>query len=238
LSGSFVPLGLPPLKTLLLWDIDGTILSAKGAGRAALSESLAKSFGISSDLSHIDMYGRTDRWIYRQMLKYFQLEQSDANFALLEKNYLQALPSQIRSKGVDLLPGAREVIEQGAQRGDITQGLLTGNLRRGAQIKLASYPLWEHLRFGAFADDSEDRNELPPHAIRRAREHAGQDFKPEHIWIIGDTPHDIACGRHSGLRTLALATGKHSIEQLKAEQPSAVLQDLTDTAAFWRVIQG
>jgi len=237
LPASFVPLASLPLKTLLLWDIDGTILSAKGAGRAALSESLAKSFGISSDLAHIDMYGRTDRWIYRQMLQSFHLELSEVNFKKLEDHYFEALPAQLGAKGIGLLPGVPEVIEEGFRRGDIMQGLLTGNLRRGAELKLTPYGLWEKLKVGAFADDSEDRNQLPPHALRRASELAGHDFRPEQVWIIGDTPHDIACGHHNGLRTLAVATGKHTMEQLAAEKPCALLSSLADSKSFWTAIE-
>lgn len=224
------------MKTLLLWDIDGTLLSAKGAGRAALCESLAKSFGISSDLSHIDMHGRTDRWIFRRILRHYRLEESKGNFELLEENYMRALPAQIQDKGVSLLPGVQEIIQEAAGRVDVAQGLLTGNLRRGAQIKLSPYPLWEQLRFGAFGDDSEDRNELPPHALRRATSECGCEFPPERTWVIGDTPHDITCGRQSGLRTLALATGKHSTAQLASEQPTALLESLADSKAFWEII--
>lgn len=226
------------MKTLLLWDIDGTLLSAKGAGRAALCEALANSFGIASDLSHIDMYGRTDRWIFRQMLTYFKLESSIGNFQLLEENYMKALPKHLESKGISLLPGVREIVSQGLKRDDVAQGLLTGNLRRGARIKLSPYGLWDDLPFGAFADDSEDRNELPPHALRRATEDTGHHFTPERVWVIGDTPHDIACGRHNSLRTLAVATGRHSTAQLDAEQPTALLENLSDPKAFWEIVTG
>jgi len=226
------------LKTLLLWDIDGTLLSAKGAGRAALCESLANSFGISSDLAHIDMYGRTDRWIFRQMLQHFQLDLTYSNFERLEDNYMHALPKHLESKGIGLLPGVMEIINQGLERQDVTQGLLTGNLRRGAKIKLGASGLWEKLSFGAFADDSENRNDLPPHALRRATERTGHAFAPERVWIIGDTPHDITCGQHNGLSTLAVATGKHSSAQLAAEKPTALLENLSDSKPFWQIVTG
>lgn len=224
------------MKTLLLWDIDGTLLSAKGAGRSALCQSLANAFGITSDLAHMDLYGRTDRWIFRQMLRHFHLEESELNFAKLEQHYFEALPAQLHNKGIDLLPGVLQIVEEGLKRGDVVQGLLTGNLRRGAEIKLAPYGLWEKLGFGAFADDSEDRNQLPPHAIRRAEAKTGHNFRPERVWIIGDTPHDIHCGRHNGLRTLGVASGRHTLEQLAVERPNVLLPSLADAKSFWSAI--
>lgn len=226
------------MKTLLLWDIDGTLISAKGAGHAALCESLKASFGISNDLSHIDMYGRTDRWIFRRILAHFELEFSRENLGRLEENYFAALPAQIQRRGVDLLPGVLDIVREASTRKDVAQGLLTGNLVRGAKLKLAPYPLWEHLPFGAFADDSEDRNELPPVALKRASAHHGCNFRPEKVWIIGDTPHDITCGKASGLQTLGLATGKHSMETLAQGGPSALLESLSDSALFWDTVLG
>jgi phosphoglycolate phosphatase-like HAD superfamily hydrolase len=128
------------------------------------------------------------------------------------------------------------VLAAAAVRGDIAQGVLTGNVRRGAQTKLAHHGLWDFFAFGAYGDDSEIRDELGPHALRRAREHCGVDFAAERVWIIGDTAHDIACARAIGARVLAVATGGHSLEALAAHRPDALLPDLTDAAAVWRVL--
>ena len=123
-------------------------------------------------------------------------------------------------------------------RGDIALGLLTGNLRRGAEVKLGSRNLWRYFPFGAFADDCEDRNRLGPHALRRARTHHGVEFAPADMWVIGDTPHDVVCARAFGARALAVATGRHSADELRAAGPDAVFPDFSDTAAFWRLIDG
>jgi phosphoglycolate phosphatase-like HAD superfamily hydrolase len=109
-------------------------------------------------------------------------------------------------------------------------------MRRGAQVKLAHHGLWEHFAFGAFADDSEHRNDLGPHALRRAREHHGVEFSAANVWVIGDTPHDIACGQIIGARTLALATGGYALEQLRAHAPTVVLENLADTAAVMKLL--
>jgi phosphoglycolate phosphatase-like HAD superfamily hydrolase len=101
---------------------------------------------------------------------------------------------------------------------------------------LRHHGLWHHFPFGAFADDSERRNDLGPHALRRAREHHGVEFAPKNVWIIGDTPHDIACGKVIGARTLAVATGDYGADELAAHAPCALLTDLTDHAAFWAAV--
>ena len=130
------------------------------------------------------------------------------------------------------------MLEAGYARGGVALGLLTGNLRRGAEVKLGSRDLWRYFPFGAFADDCEDRNQLGPHALRRARAHHGVEFAPADTWVIGDTPHDVVCARAFGARALAVATGRHSADELRAAGPDAVFPDFSDTAALWRLIDG
>jgi phosphoglycolate phosphatase-like HAD superfamily hydrolase len=129
-----------------------------------------------------------------------------------------------------------EIVTQVARAPDFAQGLLTGNLQRGAQIKLSHLGLWTPFLFGAFADDAEDRNDLGPHALRRAHAHHGYNFTPEHVFVIGDTPHDIACGKAIGARTIAVATGRFSVEQLRSHTPTAVLESFSDTKAFFGLL--
>jgi phosphoglycolate phosphatase-like HAD superfamily hydrolase len=129
-----------------------------------------------------------------------------------------------------------KIVGQAAEHPSVVQGLLTGNLRRGAEAKLGFHGLWSFFPIGAFADDSEVRNELGPHALRRAKGHWGVEFPPERVWIVGDTPHDIACARAVGARSLAVATGSSKVADLAGHEPDAVLESLDDTEAFWRVI--
>ncbi|MCC5022533.1 MAG: HAD hydrolase-like protein [Candidatus Synoicihabitans palmerolidicus] len=136
-----------------------------------------------------------------------------------------------------MLRGIPEILASAKQRPDITQGLLTDNMRRGAQTKLGHFNLWHYFSFGAFAADSAIRNEPGPHALRRAAVHTGITFDPFDVWIIGDIPHDIACGTIIGARTLAVATGHHSHEELAAHFPDCLLDDLSDPAPFWRAIE-
>jgi phosphoglycolate phosphatase-like HAD superfamily hydrolase len=224
------------VKTLLLWDIDGTLISAHGSGTAALCDSVRESFGIESDLSHIEIQGRTDRWIFQQILATFIIPRTEENMQLLERNYLAALQPQIDRRGVTLLPGVRQILDEAARFGDVEQGLLTGNLIAGAKLKLASHGLWDYFHFGAFADDAANRNELGPLALTRAQRYCGHDFAPERVWVIGDTPHDITCGKVCGARTLAVATGRNTLETLLEGKPCAAFRDLSDTNAFWRSV--
>ena len=221
---------------LLLWDIDGTLVLSGGAGMRALTQALANHFGIVGSLESIDFAGRTDRWIVKEVFKKFSIEPSEANIEAFLNAYLAALPAELGRGQADILPGVAKLLLEASQRPGVTQALLTGNLRRGAETKLRHHSIWEYFPFGAFADDSELRNELGPFALARAQAHAGSAFAPESVWIIGDTPHDIACGKAIQANTLGLATGQYTVAELEAFQPTAVLPDLSDSKRFWQVI--
>lgn len=226
------------MKLLLLWDIDGTLLTSGGAGMAALAAALRRVFTLEGSIDDIDFAGRTDRWIMRQIFSRFDLPATEENFARLADGYVAELPTALAARHVSLLPGLPALLDTAKGRGDTALGLLTGNLRRGAEVKLGSRGLWRYFPFGAFADDAEDRNELGPYALRRAREHHRVNFDPADTWVVGDTPHDIRCARAFGARALAVATGRHSPDELRAATPDAVLDHLGDAAEFWRVLDG
>jgi phosphoglycolate phosphatase-like HAD superfamily hydrolase len=225
------------VKHLLLWDIDGTLIASGGAGMRALQVALRSEFGIDGSLADIEFAGRTDPWIMREVFRKFSLPVTEKNLARYFDAYVAALPGELRNPHARVLPGVREILQSVASHGKIAQGLLTGNMRRGAQLKLAHHGLWEHFEFGAFADDSEIRNELGPHAVRRALERHGVNFAADDVWVIGDTPHDIACGKIIGARTLAVGTGGATLDKLRAHQPTAVMETLADTAAVLRLIE-
>lgn len=226
---------IPTVKTLLLWDIDGTLIASGGAGMRALRTALRDVFGVDGSLDDIDFAGRTDRWIMRQVFTKFSLPVHEENFARYFEAYVTALPTELANPHTRVLPGVRTILAAAAQSG-FFQGLLTGNMRRGAQTKLQHHGLWDHFAFGAFGDDGELRNDLAPYALQRAVAHAGVEFQTERTWVIGDTPHDIACGKIIGARTLGVATGGHSLDVLRASTPTALLPDLTDTDAVLRLL--
>ncbi len=224
------------MKTLLLWDIDGTLTLSGGAGMHALQVALQQEFGLARPLDDIDYAGRTDRWIMRQIFGKAALPDTEANLTRFLNAYLAELPRALQNPGTRILPGVSAALTALAARPHFTQALLTGNVERGARIKLGHHGLSHYFPFGAFADDSQWRNDLGPVALRRARELLGVEFPPERVFVIGDTPHDIACGKIIGARTIAVATGQYSVEELRTHAPSAVFPDLSDTAAFLRAI--
>ena len=225
------------MKTLVLWDIDGTLIQSGGAGERALIAALRDEFGVAGTLENIEIAGRTDHSIARRVLAKFSLPDTSENIARYLTSYLRALPAELGNPDARTLPGVRELLATLSNRNDVAQGLLTGNLRRGAEIKLSHHELWAHFSFGAFADDSETRNELGPHAVRRAGVHHSVEFVADRVFVIGDTPHDIACGKAIGARTIAVATGRFSMDELSACDPTAVLQDLSDTGAVLRLLE-
>ncbi|HVU24766.1 MAG TPA: haloacid dehalogenase-like hydrolase [Opitutus sp.] len=219
------------MNTLLLWDIDGTLILSGGAGERALIASLREEFGIAGTLDGVEVAGRTDYLIARRVLEKFSLPVTPENLSRYLEGYLRALPLELPNPHARLCPGVSGLLAACAARGDIAQGLLTGNLRRGAELKLSHHGLWTHFAFGAFADDAENRNDLGPHAVRRAAAHHAVEFAADRVWVIGDTPHDVACGRAIGASTIAVATGHYTVAELTACHPTAVFPNLADTAA-------
>jgi phosphoglycolate phosphatase-like HAD superfamily hydrolase len=224
------------MKTLLLWDIDGTLTLSGGAGMHALQAGLRREFGVARPLNDIDYAGRTDRWIMRQIFGKAGLPDTEANLARLLNAYLTELPAALHNPSTRVLPGVHAALTALAARPHFTQALLTGNVEQGARIKLGHHGLSDYFPFGAFADDGEWRNDLGPVALRRARERLGVEFPPERVFVIGDTPHDIACGKVIGAQTIAVATGQYSMDELHAHRPVKVFPDLSDTAAFLRSV--
>ena len=217
---------------LLLWDIDGTLMLADRAGERALLTSLRRVFGIDGTLDRIEVAGRTDRLIAHDLLSAYSIEPTPRAIHDFLEGYLAALPEELPRGRPRLLPGILGVLQAVAARRDIVQGLLTGNLERGARVKLSQFEVWHYFPFGAFADDAVQRNDLGSHALRRAGAHHVVEIQPERTFVIGDTPHDIACGKAIGAATIAVATGRFSVSELAAHEPTLVLPDFDDTAGF------
>ncbi len=216
-----------PGKRLLLWDIDGTLISTGAAGQRAIGRATATRFE-GGDLDGVEIAGRTDGGIARQILLKYHALVNDTSVRSFLDLYLESLAEELpRGKG-RVLPGVLELLKDAATKPDITLALLTGNLERGAKLKLQYYDLWRFFAFGAFADDHHDRNELGAFALSRAREKTGIDFTPAQTDVIGDTGHDIACGKAFGARTIAVATGSWSREQLAEHEPDFLFDDLAN----------
>ena len=220
---------------LILWDIDGT-LALIPAGERAMDLALEELGVAGGTIRAVDYRGRTDRFIGEALLRHYGLPAGEPELHALTELYLKHLAASVtRDKG-KVLPGIIAILEMIHLRPDLAQGLLTGNLERGAKLKLEPHRVWHYFEFGAFADDSKIRDELGPHALRRAKDRHGREFRPGDVFIVGDTPHDIACAHVIGAKCLAVATGHYSAEALAQAGADAVLADLSSPEAFFAVI--
>ncbi len=215
-------------KRLLLWDIDGTLISTGAAGQRAIGLATAQRFGGDGNLNGVEIAGRTDAGIAHQILEKYGEPITDEKVATFLDLYLELLEQELpRSQG-QVMPGVLPLLRRLERQPDTTLGLLTGNLKRGAKLKLEHYGLWRFFAFGAFADDHHDRNQLGAFARARAKEKHGREFSEDEIDVIGDTPRDIACGKALGARTIAVATGTWSREELAKHYPDILIDDLSD----------
>lgn len=213
--------------TLLLFDIDGTLIRSGGCGERALRLAVREVFGTEDDLRDIEIAGRTDTRIARQLLQKYGREVTEAGIGEILGAYLRHLPVLLRDSQGEVLPGVEALLPLLKPRADVILALLTGNLVRGAEHKLTRYGLWDYFAFGAYADDHHERDQLGPFAMARAKER-GHAVTPERTFVIGDTPHDISCARAIGAKAVAVATGGFRAEQLAAHAPEVLLDDMGD----------
>lgn len=223
-------------RRLFLFDIDGTLIVSGGAGEGALKDAMHDRFAIAEDLEGITLAGATDASIARLLLEKHHLPVTPENSSALLDSYLHHLPLRMPNHAGQLLPGILELLERLKNLDSVVLALLTGNLRRGAEIKLTHYGVWDYFEFGAFADDHHDRNELGHFARSRAFDQHGVEFPAENIYVIGDTPRDIECGRAIGAKTVAIATGNYSTAALEEHDPDYLFADLSDTNAVISVL--
>jgi phosphoglycolate phosphatase-like HAD superfamily hydrolase len=223
--------------SLLLWDIDGTLISTDRAGERSLLLLIRELYGrdLGTKLP-VELAGRTDTSIARDVLKFLDILVTPEEEKRFRTEYLARLPKTLPEGNTRLHVGVLAALEAIHAHPEIHQGLLTGNHEEGARLKLTHVGIWKYFEFGAYSDDSHIRNELGPFALARAKQKLGIDFPPERVYIIGDTPHDIACGKAIGAKTIAVATGSFTFAQLEVEKPTHTFADLSDTAALLKVI--
>jgi phosphoglycolate phosphatase-like HAD superfamily hydrolase len=225
---------------LVLFDIDGTLLWSNGAGRRAMEAALVAVFG-SAGRPTYRYDGKTDRQIIRELMheQGHHHEHIDRQMPAVLDAYLTGLERELAAPHtrVRLMDGVLQLLEGLGRRHDRVPGLLTGNLESGAARKLGAAGLdIGRFALGAYGSDHEERDQLPAIAQRRARELLGLDLPGAAIIIVGDTPNDVVCGRRLGARSIAVATGHYTGDELAACGPSAVFDDLRDTAAVLQAI--
>lgn len=217
-----------PVPRLVLFDIDGTLIRTGGAGMAAFDRVFTSTFQKPGAARAIQFSGRTDTSIVRGFFVQQGIEPSPANFQRFFEPYHFWLDHVLRETEGRVLPGVVELIDGlRALPEPPAIGLLTGNVRLGAEIKLRHYGIWEHFELGAFGDDHEDRNQLAVIARERGGRHLRRALQGEEIVVVGDTPHDVRCAQAINARCLAVATGGATWDELAAHKPAWLVEDLS-----------
>lgn len=227
-------------KRLVLFDIDETMISSDGAGRRAIQRTLDGLFQVPLEAMSIPMSGKTDPQILIEILELSGMKR-DEILALVEsilESYLINLEEEIpRSSYYIMHEGVEELIARLKEESDMYLGLLTGNIERGARMKLNRFNLNHHFPIGAYGSDSASRLDLPAVAKMRADQHYRLEFDQEEIVIIGDAVNDILCARHYGAVSVAVNTGRTSWQELEGEKPDYLFQSLKDTEKVLAAIQ-
>ncbi len=254
------------MHRLALFDIDCTLIDAHGAGGRAIMHAIRDVYGVDGELGDYSFHGRTDPGIIRDLAdlwgaadpeavvgRYEGETQPQVVHDLAERlgtpadvidarveeciaHYLALLKDEVARGRIELLPGVAELVRALAGDERVTLGLLTGNVAEGARIKLEPTGLWPCFEVAAFGSDSGFRPDLPAVAVARAQELTGRRFTGREVAVIGDTPADVECGASLGVKAIAVATGRHGVEELAAHHPDHLFDDFSDWRAAYRAI--
>lgn len=218
-------------RTLVLFDIDGTLLKVGSMNRRVLADALIEVYGTEGSTGSHDFSGKMDGAIIYEVLSNVGLERAEiANkFDKAKEAYIALFRERARREDITLLEGVRELLDTLSDRSDILLGLLTGNFEGSGRHKLKLPEIDHYFPFGAFADDALNRNELPHIALERARRMTGANYSSSQIVIIGDTEHDIRCARELDARSIAVATGNFTMEELARHNPGTLFRNFAET---------
>lgn len=225
--------------TLVFWDIDGTLLTTGKAGIFAWQEALREIAGVEADLWPFDTAGHPDFGIARRLLEeYGGIAEPDSTLVRrLVNRYEDLLPDALHRRTGRVLPNVRETLEALAPVPDVCTLLLTGNTRRGARAKLEHYGLSGYFRGGAFSEAEGDRHMIARAALEGAGA-GGCGPAPGGVIVVGDTPHDVTCGRTIDARVVAVATGSYDAPSLRAAGAWRVYEALPAPAEFLALLDG
>ena len=220
--------------TVLFWDIDGTLLTTARGGMFAWDDGVKEITGKDFQLQTLRVPGMTDYQIAAKTCELLGLDPSEPLVERLVRRYEALLPTSLPRRVGHVLPNVREILEQVQGRADVRSYLLTGNTRGGAKAKLTHYGLADFFPDGAFAEDTRARASIAHRAVVLARR-AGPVTEQD-MFVIGDTPHDIECANAIGVRTIAVATGGYSVEELREHHPWRLFDQLPPPAEFLRLV--
>jgi phosphoglycolate phosphatase len=215
--------------TLVLFDIDGTLIQSGRAGVRGMNRAFDRLYGQPRALDGVAVAGRCDRVIVMDAMRGFGLDATGDEIRRLRDTYFEALSEEIGRPVAEpsgVLPGVLALLDALDRRPDVAVALLTGNFAGGARIKLGHFGLWSRFRFGAFGDDHEDRRELVPVALTLARAEGIAIADLQRVVVVGDTPLDVDCAQAHGARALAVATGLYDEGALRATGANLVLRTL------------
>jgi len=219
---------------VLFWDIDGTLLTTGKAGVPAWEEAVKEVVGHDFHLSKFRIAGLTDYQIAVRTFELLGVDVNEDQIRRMVKRYEELLPEALPLKQGRVLPNVREILDRLVQRSDVRSYLLTGNTRGGARAKLTHYNLFQYFLDGAFAEDAGARATIEARALQLARD-AGP-IADNGLFVVGDTPHDIECANAIGARTVAVATGGYSLDELQSHRPWRAFDELPAAEAFARLI--
>jgi len=220
--------------TVLFWDIDGTLLTTGKAGVPAWEEAVREVVGFDFQLSSFRVAGLTDFQIAVRTFEMLGVAADEARLRRMVRRYEELLPEALPKKNGRVLPNVREILERLGPRSDVRSYLLTGNTRGGARAKLTHYDLFKYFPDGAFAEDAGDRSTIAARALDLAKR-AGP-VADNGVFVVGDTPHDIQCANAIGARTVAVATGGYTLDELESHRPWRVFAELPPADEFIRLI--
>lgn len=222
---------------VVFWDIDGTLLTTRRAGVFALEEAAREVCGRSPDFASLQTAGLTDHEVAVLAIGAAGIE-ADAEIAgSFLRSYERHLPDRLGLRQGGALPGVVPILDDLRDRPEVLSVLLTGNTRAGAAAKLEHYELADYFDDGVFCMDGESREQI----ARRARTLAGErasGVEPDSMFVIGDTPHDVRCGKQIGARTVAVASGTYNVGELEAAEPWLVLGSLPAPGEFASQVLG
>tara|TARA_B100001094_G_scaffold327815_1_gene386850 strand:- start:353 stop:1036 length:684 start_codon:yes stop_codon:yes gene_type:complete len=219
------------MYSVLLFDIDGTLIRSGGAAKNVIANVLKSKFGISLPIMDINFGGRTDQSLIKEIFHKNEIPLTAAAMEIFRTEYLNSLRTSMSQCHGEVLPGVCELLAS-VSDSSVAVGLLTGNIREAAFIKLGFYGLDSYFAFGGFGDDGELRGQIAEVALKRAEKYMQGSVAASEVLIIGDTPADVECARHIGVHCLAVATGYCEQEELKEAGPDHYWADLSDSKRF------